>query len=482
MIQNFGSDTQKKIFLEKMINGTWGGTMDLTEPGAGSDVGALTTTAEKNPDGTYTITGNKIFITGGEQDLTENIIHPVLARIKGAPEGAKGISLFIVPKYWVNEDGSLGEFNDIVCTGIEKKMGISGSATCSLTFGGQGKCRGLLLGEEHKGMRVMFQMMNEARILVGSIGAISASAAYLYAVNYARDRYQGRDLEKIFETDAPQVPIIHHPDVRRMLLKMKAYVEGMRSLQYFGYYCIEKEKIGKDDKEKSYYKGLLDLLTPIMKSYCTDRGFEVCSEALQVFGGYGYTREYPVEQLLRDVRIASIYEGTNGIQAMDLLARKLPMKEGAIFLNLMGEIEKTINMARSFTVLTGLADRLKKAVDKLGLLTGHMGKTAMSADLKVAFAHASPYLETIGDVIMGWMLLWRATVAEPKLQEILEKQPGKERETIIQKNKNAAFYQGQLNSADYFIKSVLPITLGKMEAIMENCSAVVDIPEESFGG
>ena len=291
----------------------------MTEPQAGSDVGALTTTAVKNPDGTYSITGNKIFITNGEYDLAENIIHPVLARIEGDPPGTKGISIFMVPKIWVDEDGSLGEPNDVVCTGIEEKMGIHASSTCSITLGGKGKCRGLLLGEECQGMKIMFYMMNEARLGVGFQAFNYASTAYLYALNYARERIQGRDLESGKDPEAPQVPIIQHPDVRRMLLEMKAYVEGMRSFVYYVGQCLEREALAASEEEKAFYKGFGDLLTPLVKAYCAQRGFDVCVQAVQVYGGYGYIKEYPVEQLVRDCKITSIYEGTDGIQAMDLL-------------------------------------------------------------------------------------------------------------------------------------------------------------------
>ncbi len=240
LVETFGTETQKALFLKKMYTGEWTGTMLLTEPEAGSDVGALTTAAVKNEDGTYSITGNKIFISSGEHDLAENIIHPVLARIEGAPEGTKGISLFIVPKIWVNDDGSLGEPNDVVCTGVEEKMGIHGNATCSMSLGSKGNCRGMLLGEENKGMRSMFLMMNEARLLVGIQGFACASAAYMHAVNYARQRVQGRHLMNMMDKSAPAVPIIQHPDVRRMLLTMKAYVEGMRSLLYYVGMCDDR--------------------------------------------------------------------------------------------------------------------------------------------------------------------------------------------------------------------------------------------------
>jgi alkylation response protein AidB-like acyl-CoA dehydrogenase len=482
MIEIFGSEEQKRLFLKKMYTGQWAGTMVLTEPEAGSDVGALTTSARRQPDGTYLIAGNKIFISGGEHDLTENIIHPVLARIEGAPAGTKGISLFIVPKIWVNPDGSLGEPNDVVCTGIEEKMGIHASPTCSLAFGSKGQCRGFLLGEENRGMKVMFHMMNAARLLVGAIGFTSASAAYLYALNYARERRQGRDLEKTFEPDAPQVPIIRHPDVRRMLMWMKAHVEGMRSLVYYGARLIDKIKCAADDKERAYHQGLLDLLTPVIKAYCTDRGFEVCSEAVQVYGGYGYTREYPVEQLLRDVRIASIYEGTNGIQAMDLLGRKIGMQKGQVFMNFMSEVNRVVARARKIEVLADLGDKLEKAVNRLGETALHLGQTALSEQFRTAFAHATPFQEVMGDVVMAWMLLWRAAVAAPQLAKLTEGLEEDARRGKIATHKNAAFYHGQILSARYFINSLLPVTQGKMDAIMATESAVVDMPEAGFGG
>ncbi len=469
MIEVFGTKIQKEMFLKKLYSGEWGGTMALTEANAGSDVGALTTTAVKNEDGTYSITGNKIFITNAEHDLTENIIHPVLARIEGAPEGSKGISLFLVPKIWVNEDGTMGELNDVVCTGIEEKMGMHASPTCSLTFGGKNKCRGVLLGEENKGMKVMFHLMNAARLLVAAIGQTSASAAYLYAVNYARDRFQGKDLEKAFDPKAPQVPIINHPDVRRMLIWMKAHVEGMRSLIYFGATCLDREKCAVTEEEKAYYKNLLDLLTPIMKSYCTDRGFEICSEAVQVFGGYGYTKDFPVEQLLRDVRIASIYEGTNGIQAMDLLARKLGMKNGQVFMAFLQEIQAVVNKAKEEASLKNLGEKVESAANRLGELAAHMGKNAMSENFKAAFLHAVPFQEVMGDVCMAWMHLWRAVTASGRLA-------GKN------KAKDLEFYKAQIQTAAYFINSILPLAMGRVDSIFANDVSALEMSEAGFGG
>ncbi len=482
MIEIFGTEKQKEMFLGRMYSGEWTGTMVLTEPEAGSDVGNLTTTAVPNGDGTYSISGNKIFITAGEHDLTDNIVHPVLARIEGAPAGTKGISLFIVPKYWVNEDGSIGEPNDVVCTGIEEKLGIHASPTCQLAFGAKGKCRGLLLGEENKGMKVMFHMMNEARLGVGAIGLFNGSCAYLYALDYARQRVQGRDLADMLSPDAPQVNIIRHPDVRRMLMWMKSHVEGMRSFVYYISYLFDKIECMETEEERTACQDLVDLLTPVIKSYCTDRGFECTVQAMQCYGGYGYTADYPIERLLRDSKINSIYEGTNGIQAMDLLGRKLGMKKGAVFMNFLGEMQKTIAEAKNIDGLESLAAGLEEAVNRLGTVAMHIGKTAMSEDFKVAFAHSTSFLDVVGDTVMGWMLLWRASAAAPQLARLVGGLEGEERAKKINKNKNAAFYEGQIKSAEFFIETILPVTAGKISAIEGGCKAVVDMPEAGFGG
>ena len=469
LVDAFGTDEQKELFLKKMYTGEWTGTMLLTEPEAGSDVGALTTTAVKNDDGTYSISGNKIFISSGEHDLAENIIHPVLARIEGAPAGTKGISLFLVPKYRVNEDGSLGDFNDVVCTGVEKKMGIHGNTTASLTLGGKGACRGLLLGQENKGMRAMFVMMNAARLLVGLQGFTGASNSYINALNYARERIQGRHLLSMMDKNAPSVPIIQHPNVRRMLLTMKAYVEGMRSLLYYIGFLEDLKKVISDPEEREKYQGMIDLLIPISKGYVTDRAFEVCNLGVQVYGGYGYIKEYPQEQLLRDVRITMIYEGTNGIQAMDLLGRKLGMNKGKPVMDLLGKIQTTIAGAKNQDSIREPAEKLETAINKLGEVGMHIGAQAMSPQVMNAFAFANSFMEVTGDVIMAWMLLWRASIAAEKLETGAKK-------------KDVAFYEGQIKSAEFFVSSMLPVTMGKMDTILAGNDAVVKISEDSFGG
>jgi len=468
LVETFGTDKQKQLFLNKMYAGEWGGTMLLTEPEAGSDVGALTTTAVKNDDGTYAISGNKIFISGGENDLVENIIHPVLARIEGAPAGTSGISLFLVPKIWVNDDGSLGEFNDVVCTGIEEKMGIHGSATCSMTLGGKEQCRGTLLGEANKGMRAMFVMMNEARLDVGMQALGCASASYMNALNYARERVQGRHLQSTGK-DAPPVPIIQHPDVRRMLLTMKTYTEGIRSIMYYAGFCEDMIRISEDADEKARYQGLIDVLIPIAKGYASDRAFDVCNMGVQLYGGYGYTKEYPQEQLLRDCKITHIYEGTNGIQAMDLLGRKLGLNKGQAFKDLLDEMTKTAGIAGGISSLEGPASALENVVGMLEEVALHMGTTARSEKMMNAFAVAYPFMEAAGDTVMAWMLLWRAAVAAQKLENGAKK-------------KDVAFYEGQVKSARFFINSVLPVTLGKMSAILTDDGTIMDISEDAFGG
>lgn len=482
MIELYGTEQQKALFVKKLYTGQWGGTMDLTEPQAGSDVGAIATTAVKDPDGTYSLSGNKIFITNGEHDLSENIIHPVLARVEGAEDGTKGLSLFIVPKFWVEPDGTLGERNDIQCTGIERKMGLHGSATCSMTMGAKGRCRAQLLGREGQGIQIMFHMMNEARLDVGFQGFTNASAAYLHAVNYARERLQGRAIDQAADRSAPQVPIIDHPDVRRMLLWMKAHVEGMRSLLYYTARWLDRGKCAADPEEKSRCGDWVALLTPVVKAFCAERGFDVCIQAIQVFGGYGYTGEYPLEQHARDAKIASIFEGTDGIQAMDFLGRKLGMKGGAPFLALLQEIRKTAAAAAASETLAAPGKALERAVERLEETARSLGGTALSPSIRLAFASAHPFLMVTGDVIAAWMLLWRAVTAEPRLKAVAGTLDPGDVGAAIERSREAAFYSGQIHTAGYFIQSVLPASLGQMDAIATGSRAVVDMHDHSFGG
>ena len=469
MIEKYGTDEQKEKYVKRLVSGELGGTMLLTEANAGTDVGAITTSAVKNDDGSYTLTGNKIFITNGEHDLCENIIHPVLARIEGDPAGTKGISIFIVPKFFINEDGSFGDRNDIVCTGTEEKMGIHASATCSMALGSKGKCIGYLLGEERMGLKIMFNMMNGARMATGLQAFACASSAYMLAVNYARERVQGRDLADFANHDAPSVTIIHHPDVRRNLLWMKSYVDGMRSFFYYMASCRTKALLSESEEDREKFNDMFELLTPLIKDYLSVHGHEVCVQAMQVYGGAGYCKDFPVEQYARDCKITSVFEGTSGIQAMDLLGRKLGMKKGQVFINFLTEIHKTIANAKKIEGLSELAEKLETAVNRLGEIAMHLGKNAMSLQFRTAFAHSLPFLETVGDIIMGWMLLWRASTASQQLANGAKK-------------KDVAFYQGQIKTAEFFINTLIPVTLGKLDAIQGFSSAAIEIEDAAFGG
>jgi len=404
----------------------------------------------------------------------------VLARIDGAPAGARGNSIFLVPKFWVESDGRMGEFNDVVCTGVEEKMGLHGSPTCSLTLGGSGKCRGWLLGQPNQGMRIMFHMMNEARLDVGFQGFSHATAAYLYALDYARQRRQGRDLMAGKDAEAPSVTIIGHPDVRRMLMWMKAYVDGMRSFLYYVALAFDRRETETDADRIAYWRDLIELLIPVVKSYCSDRGFEVCTQAMQVFGGYGYTREYPVEQLARDCKITSIYEGTNGIQAMDLLGRKLAMRQGGVFMDFLAAVRQTVADAGKIEALGDLGTAVGEAAAALEKAALALAQQAGGPGLKVAFAHAGPFLDAMGDLIMAWMLLWRAIAASPRLEALCAK--GQDPAAVVRSNRQAAFYDGQIKTARFFIRSLLPVTHGRIQAIVNAESAAVDIDERAFGG
>jgi len=477
LIARFGDDAMRETFAKRLYSGEWAGTMCLTEPQAGSAVGDISTTAVKKGD-EYLLSGNKLFITAGEHDLTPNIIHLVLAKTPGAPKGIKGLSLFVVPKIWVAQDGSLGEPNDVTCTGIEEKMGIHAACTCALTFGDRGQCRGLLLGNEGEGLKVMFHLMNEARIGTGLQGFSAAAVAYLYALDYAKERIQGVELRNMRDFDAPRVPIIKHPDVKRMLLTMKARVEGMRALLYRAAYYADLATCHPEQPTRDRHNKLLELLTPICKAYCSDMGFLVTVTAIQTYGGYGYIREYPVEQLARDAKISSIYEGTNGIQALDLIGRKIPKNNGEYYMLLMAEIAATIEANNGHPVLGRLARRLQKEVERVRTVTGKFAESGLRGNIDFPTLNAVAYLNLLGNTILGWLLLDQAAIAHDKLSEMLVDRGVDSidmRNQLLSENELARYYDNKVHTAAFFIESLLPENAGIAEGILEGSQEILDI-------
>ncbi|MCA1959507.1 MAG: acyl-CoA dehydrogenase [Desulfomonile sp.] len=481
LAQKYGTDEQRSAYMHKMFSGEWGGTMCLTEPQAGSDVGALRTRAKRNPDGTYSIVGNKIFISSGDHDLCENIIHMVLARVEGAPPGTKGISIFIVPKKRI-EGGSLVP-NDVTTTAVEKKLGIHGSATCALSFGEKDACVGYLLGEENSGMKIMFDMMNEARLAVAFQGLGLASGAYMQALHYAMDRVQGSHYSQMRDPQAPKVPIIEHPDVRRMLMWMKSVTEGVRSLLYYTAFCVDRARTAADQAEAERHRGLIDLLIPIGKAWASDMGFRVTETAVQVYGGYGYCSEYPVEQYLRDIKITSIYEGTNAIQALDLVGRKLTYKQGALFRTFIEETEQVLNRIGDNPRLESVVTLFREARARLVEATTFFAQKGFSGDFLIPVLYASPYLELFGDVAVGFMLLWQAEIADAKLEEIYRNAGAdtpEKQARVASESADAGYYCGKLASARFFANTFLSLSAGKAKVIMSGERSAVDVPVEAF--
>ena len=484
LIEVFGTEEQKRKYMDKMYSGEYGGTMVLTEPDAGSDVGNLKTKAVKQPDGSYKISGNKIFISSGDSDIFENVVHPVLARIEGDPAGTKGISIFLVPKYKVNDDGSLGERNDVAVTGIEHKMGLKGSATCSMSFGDNGNCYGELLGEERKGMKIMFQMMNEARIGMGLQGCGTASIAYLHALNYAKERIQGTSMKDMMNPDAKQVPITEHPDVRRMLLWMKSHVEAMRALTYLCGYAIDQHASSEGENAEKWH-GIMELLVPITKAYNTDMGFRVTELAIQIYGGYGYCQDYPVEQFMRDLKIASLYEGTNGIQSLDLVGRKMTQKKGANFITFLGEMNSTLAKYKDSPSIADLAEDVQGAINLLGEMGMYFVKCSKEGKIMIPFGNSYSFLNMMGNITLAWILFWQAGIADEKLQALyaekgIDASDKKQVRAFAGENRDAAFYQGKLHACRFYVKHVLPQAQSYAVEIKSEDLSFLKIPDECF--
>jgi alkylation response protein AidB-like acyl-CoA dehydrogenase len=437
MLEQHGSPAQQAAYLEKMVTGEWAGTMNLTEPQAGSDLGAVRAKAVPADDGTWRISGQKIFITFGEHDLAGNIIHLVLARVPDAPPGTRGISCFIVPKYLVNDDGSPGIRNDLRCVSIEHKLGIHASPTCVMTYGDAGGAVGYLIGEANQGMRYMFTMMNTARLSVGIQGLAIAERAYQDALRYAQERRQGR---AIGAAKGESSPIVEHPDVRRMLLTMKAYIEAMRALLYTNAVSIDLARHHHDLAEREARQELVELLTPVSKAWCTDLGVELASVGLQVHGGMGYVEETGVAQYLRDSRISPIYEGTNGIQAIDLVMRKVPMRGGGVVADLLAQMEALgPELDAAGQELAGIQPALATGVSVLREATDWILSRG-PAEPNDVLAGATPYLRLSGLVIGGWLMARSALAAS----RLLGTADGADAAFLREKIATACFYAGQL--------------------------------------
>ncbi len=482
LILSFGSQEQKQMYLEKMFSGQWTGTMCLTEPQAGSAVGDVKCAAKREGDH-YLIQGTKIFSTSGDHNLAENIIHAVLARTENAPPGTKGLSLFIVPKIRINPDGSLGEPNDVNCGGIEHKMGLKGSATATLNFGDEGKCHGYLLGQELQGIQLMFQMMNEARLGVGLQGFAVGNVAYLHALKYAKERIQGVEITKMRDPNAPRVPIIKHADVRRMLMTMKVYAEGLRALIYQGAFYADMAEVSTDPKEKEYYTNMVDLLIPIVKGYSTDMAFRLTEWAIQVYGGYGYCGEYPVEQFCRDVKITSIYEGTNGIQAMDLVGRKISMKKGALFMGWMKEVNEFIEKYKAHATFGPAIAKLDQAKNSLIGASMHFAKVAAGGDPNYAMLYSCPYMEMFGEVELAYLLLQQGIIAKEKLEAIFQKAGAATPEAqakVTEESADAAFYTGKVHGAEFFVNNILPKAQSTAASILSGDRSALAVPENAL--
>lgn len=472
ILEKYTSGWMQDIVLPKLYDGTWTGTMLLTEPQAGSDVGMAKTRAEK-VEGTdyYHLTGTKMFITGGDQDMTENIMHLTLARTPDAPAGVKGLSLFLVPKMRIDEKGKCLGRNDVTPIAIEHKLGIKGSATTQLSLGEAGECRGWLVGKEQEGIKIMFNMMNEARIEVGIQGSSLTNAAYQSALAYARDRIQGSAIENFKDPNAQRVPIIEHPDLRRQLLTIKAYGEGLRSLLLYASYCEDMAENAATPEEREQYHGFLELLTPVCKAYSTDRGVDMTSMAIQVLGGYGYTQDYPIEQYLRDVKIGCLYEGTNSIQALDLLARKMPMKAGMVLFSFMGELDKITAGLKDVPELAELAEVYAGAKNRVLEAAMTLGGWAMQKELAKATSRASLFLDLFGDVILAGELLKGALVAQKALSERLARSgvDAADRKALaahLAESPESAFYHSKIAVARFFTQWILPRTEGTLKCIL----------------
>jgi len=469
VVNLLGTDAQKKLFVQNIIDKGWGGTMQLSEPQAGSDVGEARTRAKHVEGDKWHLSGTKCWITNGDFDAVENIVHLVLARPEGGKPGTKGLSLFIVPKFLVNADGSLGERNGVVCTSIEHKMGIKASATCVMEFGADKPAVGYLVGEVHDGIAQMFKVIEQARMFIGVKSMATLSTAYLNALAYAKDRVQGGDLTKIMDKTSPRVRIIQHPDVRRSLMLQKAFAEGLRALCMYGAHIQDQVELkgghGGKDSESQKLDRLNDFLLPLIKGYSSERVYDLLNASLQVFGGAGFTQDWPIEQYIRDQKIDTLYEGTTHIQALDLIFRKIARDNGETFMGFLGEITALCESNEGGDALKREREALGKAVGQVQAIMGAM-MPRMAESLYHVGLHANRILESVAEVVVGYMLLKGAVVAQQRMSEASAA--------------DKAFYAGKIATVRFYATEVLPNIALHKKVIDGSDLSLMDVDEAAF--
>ena len=485
LIEALGSKAQKDKYLKPLISGKWGPTIAVNEDGSGCDPGLQTTVAVKQADGSYRLKGTKGPVTGGDSDLFENIICVVVARVAGDPANETGLSFFVVPKYLVKPDGSLGKRNDYSIVGIERKLGLNGSPSCNLNFGENGDCYAELIGPQRQAMGVMMQTLKSGYLCCGALAAGISSTAYLHTLEHARSRVQGVHISQANNPEAKRVPIIEHPDVRRMLLWMKSHTEGMRAFSYFGALCMDKATAEADPVERERWSGMMELLLPIFRIYSADKGFQVTQTGIQVHGRYGYFSDYPIQQLLRDVKVTSLWEIATGVHALIYVAQVMGRNGGKDFGALLQEMGR---ITEEYARVDGVQDLAADVGKKIGLL-GQMGMyfatCAQQGKMLIPVANATPFAHFMGDICMGWLLFWQAGVAAKCLTSIFKENGvdplnAEKRAELLGRNKEAAFYDGKVQSARFFIKNVLPQVEGAASAIKNEDLSIMAVHNNGF--
>ena len=483
-IEKHGSEEQKNRYLQGLISGAWGGPVSVTEADAGSDLMSIETKAVKQPDGSYLLQGTKTMISNGDADIYSNMIYIVLARTEGAPAGLEGLSMFIVPKYRLQEDGSLGKRNDYHIQALENKMGLNGYAVTTTSFGDKSDCYSELLGQENMGLFMLMADMPLAQIALSLWSLGVASAANLHALNYARNRKQGADMADPFNPLTPRQPLIRHPDVRRMLIWMKSHVEAIRSMTYYCALLMDKKETAETEDERLKLRGLSEILVPVCRVFSSEAAFRVTECAMQTYGGGGYYKDYPIEQLMRDIKPATIVEGTNGIQAVQLLAMKMG-EDGANFVTLLGEMGRTAEQYSADNTVGPLVQALQKRIGLLGEVGFFFSQCMGEGNMLVPVSNSTPFVQLLGFVSAAWMLLWHAGTASEKLQALFMDYgvtPENRDEVVafLETNKPAAFLDGKIQSATYYMHHCLPQADAIAEGILSADISMMEIRESAF--